>query len=161
MNSTAHAGASASSSAPPRPVQVAQTSSGRMRLPPSNPHRAWRNDGGAAAVEMALVLPVALLLLMGIIQFGALLYLQNTMVSIANDLVRRVAVGDFTQAEAETKAQDRLADWNATFTVDVDEPTPDEVRITILVPMSDAAIIDFGHFIGGDNITAQATMRKE
>jgi Flp pilus assembly protein TadG len=134
---------------------------GPMRMPPIKVRRLWAHDDGAAAVEMALVLPFALLLLMGIIQFGALFYLQNTMVSVANDILRRVAVGELTEAAAETAAQDRLADWNATFVVDVDEPTANEVRITISAPMSDAAIIDFGHFIGADNVTAQATMRKE
>ncbi len=119
------------------------------------------DDDGAAAVELALVLPVALLLLLGILHFGALLYLQNTMTSIANDVVRRVAVGDLSFAEGEAEATSRLASWNATFSVAVDEPATDEIRIVISVPAEDAAIIDLGDFTSDEPIVAQASMRKE
>lgn len=123
--------------------------------------RARLGDAGAAAVEMALVLPFALLLLMGIIQFGALLYLQNTMVNVANDVARRVAVGELTTAAGETLAEDRLSDWSATFTANVTEPTSNDVQVDISVPLADATIVDFGHLLDAGDLTAQATMRKE
>lgn len=110
---------------------------------------------------MALVLPFALLLLMGIIQFGALLYLQNTMVNVANDVARRVAVGELTTAAGETLAEDRLSDWSATFTANVTEPTSNDVQVDISVPLADATIVDFGHLLDAGDLTAQATMRKE
>jgi len=119
------------------------------------------DDRGAGAVEMALVMPFVLLLLLGIIHFGALLYLQNSMTSIANDVVRRVAIGDLTDSEGVVEAQARLASWNATFSVAVDEPKTDEVRIQISVPTADAAIIDFGDFVMGETLSTQASMRKE
>jgi Flp pilus assembly protein TadG len=106
-------------------------------------------------------MPVVLLLLLGIIHFGTLLYLQNTMTSVANDIVRRVAVGDLTGSEGEAEAQARLASWNATFSVTVDEPNVDEIRITLAVPTSDAAIIDLGDFASDGDLSAQASMRKE
>ncbi|MDH3663392.1 MAG: pilus assembly protein [Alphaproteobacteria bacterium] len=125
----------------------------------------WRrpivDDGGATAVELALVMPFAMMLLLGIIHFGALLYLQNTMTSIANDVVRRVAVDDLTGPEGVAEAQARLASWNATFAVTVNEPTPDEIQIMISVPTADAAIIDLGDFMTEDDLMAQASMRKE
>ena len=116
---------------------------------------------GAAAIEMAFVLPVALLLLMGIIQFGALFFLQNTMVNVANDVARRVSVGDLTTTAGVTLAEERLADWNATFTVNVTEPTSNDVQVDISVPLADAALINFGHFFDTGDLTAQATVRKE
>jgi hypothetical protein len=116
---------------------------------------------GAAAVEMALVLPFALMLLLGIMQFGGLLFLQNTMTQVANDVVRRVAVGDLSETDAVTEVETRLADWSATFTVVVDTPTASDVRVAVSVPMADAALIDVGHWMGSGNLSAEATMRVE
>jgi hypothetical protein len=125
------------------------------------PRRSLGNDAGAAAVELAFVLPVALVLLMGIIQFGALLFLQNTMVNVANDVARRVSVGELTATAGETLAEERLSGWNATFSVSVTEPTADDIQVDISVPLADAAIVDFGHLLDTGDLTAQATVRKE
>jgi Flp pilus assembly protein TadG len=119
------------------------------------------DDAGAAAVELAFVLPVALLLLMGIIQFGALLFLQNTMVNVANDVARRVSVGELSATAGEALAEERLSGWNATFTATVTEPTPDDIQVDISVALADAAIVDFGHFLDTGDLSAQATVRKE
>jgi hypothetical protein len=119
------------------------------------------SEAGAAAVELAFVMPVALLLLMGIIQFGALLFLQNTMVNVANDVARRVSVGDLSTAGGVSLAQERLSGWNATFTVNVTEPTSNDINVDISVPLADAAIVNFGHILDAGNLTAEATMRKE
>lgn len=119
------------------------------------------DDVGAAAVELALVLPVAMLLLMGVIQFGALLFLQNTMVNVANDVARRVSIGELTTTAGETLAEDRLSGWNATFSVSVTEPTADDIQVDISVPLADAAIVDFGDLLDTGDLTAQAIVRKE
>jgi hypothetical protein len=127
----------------------------------ATPRSPVDDDSGAAAIEMAFVLPVALLLLMGIIQFGALFFLQNTMVNVANDVARRVSVGDLSTTGGVTLAEERLADWDATFTVNVTEPTSNDVQVDISVPLADAALINFGDFLDTGDLTAQATMRKE
>jgi len=120
-----------------------------------------RDQRGAAATEMALVMPFALLLLAGIVEFGMLFFLQNNMVRIANDIVRRIAVGELTGTEAVTEAESRLAGWSATFTVTVDAPTANDVRMAISVPVKDAAILDIGGLLGEQDMTAEATMRVE
>jgi TadE-like protein len=107
------------------------------------------------------VLPVAMLLLMGVIQFGALLVLQNTMLNVANDVARRVSVGELTTTAGETLAEEWLSGWHATFSVSVTEPTADDIQVDISVPLADAALVDFGDLLDTGNLTAQATMRKE
>jgi hypothetical protein len=128
------------------------------KLPPQSP---VSSEAGAAAVELAFVLPIAMLLLMGIIQFGAMLFLQNTMVNVANDVARRVSVGELSTTAGKILAGDRLSGWNATFTVNVTEPTADDIQVDISVPLADATIVDFGHFFDAGDLTAQATVRKE
>lgn len=120
-----------------------------------------RDQRGAAAVEMALVMPVVILLMLGIIQFGALFFLQNNMVAVANDVARRFAIGMLTASEAESLATSRLASWSATFTVDASEPTAEDAQVTISVPMTDAMFFDLGGIGSGRTITAQSTMLKE
>ncbi len=125
-------------------------------------HTLFRSDErGAAAVEMALVMPVMVMLLFGIIEFGALFYLQNTMTQVANDVVRRVAVGELTDSEARESIDERLPDWAANFSASVNRPTVHEVEVTISIPVADAAIINFGTFLGDGTLTSRAIMRKE
>ncbi|MEV6600785.1 TadE family protein [Actinoplanes sp. NPDC051346] len=52
-----------------------------------------RRDEGAAAVEMALVLPLLLLLLFGIIDFGRALNIQITLTEAAREGARATALG--------------------------------------------------------------------
>jgi Flp pilus assembly protein TadG len=128
---------------------------------PHHPGR-WRNEDGASAVEFALIAPIAIFLFVGIVQFGALFFLQNTMAATAHDLARRLAVGAVSTVEAEEIAQERLANWPAAFDIAITEPTPHDIAMTISVSITDALFVDISRFLGGDgNLTAQATMRKE
>jgi Flp pilus assembly protein TadG len=124
-------------------------------------HRLWHDRSGAPAVELALVLPVLLLVVMGIIHFGALFYLQHSMVLVASDLTRQLAIGSLAEAAAIAEAQARLSGWDATFTITVSEPSSNEIGLNITVPIQDAALINFGSFAGSGDLSAQAVMRKE
>src|SRR4051812_36652218 len=65
------------------------------------PHRS-RRERGAAAVEMALVLPLLLLIVGGIIDFGRFFYTQNIVVNAAREGARSRALG-YTIADADTR----------------------------------------------------------
>ncbi len=133
------------------------------RLRAALDHDGWQS--GAIAIEAALVIPIVVLLLVGIIQFGAIFYVQSNMMSAAQDAARRLAVGAVTVTQAQTYAQNKLVTWGANFNViaqDPDPGDPNDVKVTIEVPMSEAAIIDlpFSTF-GSDLVRVQATMRRE
>ena len=65
----------------------------------------WRNsDRGAAAVEFALVLPILLLLVCGIIDFGRAYNAQITLTHAAREAARVWALGG-TAAETTLRAQ--------------------------------------------------------
>lgn len=59
-------------------------------------------DRGAAAVEFALVLPILLLLVLGILEFGRAYHVQTTLSNAARDGVRVMALQD--SAAAATSA---------------------------------------------------------
>lgn len=60
-------------------------------------------ERGAAAVEFALVVPILLVLVFGIIQYGWYFYAMQAGTSATSDAVRRLSVGD-CQSDAELKA---------------------------------------------------------
>ena len=63
------------------------------RMLPSSIHGSSGADRGATAVEFALLLPLLLLIVMGIIDFGRMLNAQQTLTQAAREGARLVALG--------------------------------------------------------------------
>src|SRR5262245_65413997 len=106
----------------------------------------WRDERGVSAVEFALVVPVLVAMLLGIIQYGSIFLVQMRMNDTARDTVRRLAVGELgSESGAEEYARQQLSDWPALFHVVADLPKPPnrDVAVIITVPMTDAAILNF------------------
>lgn len=83
---------------------------------------AIRDDRGAAAVEMALVLPILLLLVFGIIDFGRMLNTQIQLTEAAREGARAAAIQNTTDA-----AEARVTAVLGATPVDVyvsDDPAP-------------------------------------
>ncbi len=72
-----------------------------MKRPPRGGLRA--RDRGAAAVEFALCLPLLLLIVFGIIDFGRALNAQITLTQAAREGVRLAALG-YSNAAVQTRA---------------------------------------------------------
>lgn len=125
--------------------------------------RQWRADSGAAALEFALVLPVLLLILFAIVQFGALFSIQNTMTNASREAARAMAVDGLSATQAEALADRRLGAWGGlAFQIDAAGPDPADrdVAVTISVPARDAVLVDvLGIFTG--TLSAQTIMREE
>ena len=58
------------------------------------------SQGGVAAVEFALVALPFFLLLLGVMEFGRLMYLWNTVQEVTRNAVRQAVVTDFTNTTA-------------------------------------------------------------
>jgi Flp pilus assembly protein TadG len=125
--------------------------------------RTARSDRGAAAVEFALVLPVLLLVIFGIIDFGRMLYTKITLTQAAQAAARATAVLGKDDGELEaTKAAGGLDQSDGALTV-VATPCPSPpdqtanaqvsltYRFTFITPL--AALAD----IGGGSIELHAT----
>ncbi len=98
----------------------------------------WRDESGIAAIEFAVVAPVAITLVAGIIQFGFVLFIENHMGDVARDAARRFAVGASDQTETVQFAQGALLNWGVTYTVTV-TPNVNDVIVLISLPKSSAA----------------------
>ena len=71
--------------------------------------RPRRSQNGAAAVEFALLAPVLILLVCGLIQYGWYFYAMQSGTSAVGEATRRMAVGDCqTAGEVQTFLKARL-----------------------------------------------------
>lgn len=133
----------------------------------------WRSDRGAAAVEFALLLPLLMLIVCGIIDFGGQLNAQNALTQAAREGVRLAALGK-SDAEIETwsknAATSPLLDTDHDGQPDINFgtvltcPQDDEnAKVTLTFPYHYVTPVgSFGVLLGGsggldDPITLSAT----
>jgi hypothetical protein len=120
---------------------------------------------GLATVEMALVLPLLLLLIFGAIDCALQIHVMHRMTNAAREAARSLAIRQGSTTEAISQAQGLLSDIQATFTVTATEPTggsaDHDVVVHISVPRAQVSIGGFGGFFGTGKINAEVTMRKE
>ncbi len=113
---------------------------------------------GGAAVEFAIVLPLLITLLTGIVQMGIMMFVGHNMVSVSQETARLVAVGELTEAEGQTYANEHLMNWDLTYDVSVQRQGSDIV-VDIAVPLSDVALIDILGLFKSGNLTTRTSMR--
>ncbi len=118
---------------------------------------------GLAMVEMALVLPVLLLLAIGVMDYGMQFYVLHLMSDAARDAAREAAVRSGTVAQAQAVAASDLSGMPGHFTITVVQPvvgaSNQDVTVTISVPVSDVALGFFA--ASGQKLQTGITMRKE
>jgi hypothetical protein len=121
--------------------------------------RAGRaQDEGASALEFGIVVPVLLLLLFGMIEFGLIFQGQLAVTHAAREGARLAAVQNgalFSVAAVEGRAYPlRVADG---LSVSLSEPDSQSVRVTVSYPWA-GRIIPFGSPM---TLSSSAIMRKE
>jgi hypothetical protein len=125
-----------------------------------------RPERGASAVEFAFIVPVLVLIVAGMAQFGAIFFLQNSMQSAAQAAARALADGTIeTQRQASDLVERKLADWRVAFSVDAAVPAagaPADAEITVVIttPLSEAAVFDYLGVFEGGTLSASASTRR-
>lgn len=124
-------------------------------------------DRGAAAVEFALVLPILLLLVVGILEFGRAYHVQTTLSNAARDGVRVMALqNSVSAAKLAAKASSPLPLADGQITVSVTPTastctptgaaTPPTATVIIRYPFAlISGLLPIDDFI----ITGKGTMR--
>ncbi len=119
---------------------------------------------GAAAVELAVVLPLLLTLVFGIIEFGWVFMIRETLTNSSREGCR-VAV---LQGSTEQNILDQVAasmgpTGLTTYTVQTVRSSPGDTNetVTVLIPYADVSLL--GGYFGPTNFNLGATtvMRKE
>lgn len=114
------------------------------------------NDRGAAAVEFALVLPVLLVLVFGIIEFGRAYNLQTTLTAAARQGARVMALKN-NETDAKAAAISAAAVLGLTVTEVSTTPcaTGGTTTVTVTYPMSFVS----GYFGTSITLTGRGVMR--
>lgn len=130
-------------------------------------------------VELAVCLPVFMLMLLGIIEFGRALMVSQMLTSAAREACREAIIDGATEADVEAQAKDLVTQTvgcNASdVTVDIvvtsvsseaeldnlsDAQHRDLIEIDITVPFN-AISYSGGRFLTGQTLRGQCAMRKE
>ncbi len=148
-------------------VETARGRGAELRRPRS-PLAIWLEQSGASAAEFALVLPILITVLFGVIQFGSVLFVYNNMQNAAREAAREFAVGKLTtEAATRAYAENYLANWDLPFNVVVSlpgtQPAPNDkdIKVTITAPAAQAALIGFPPLWGASTLTVFANFREE
>lgn len=124
---------------------------------------------GAAAVEFAFVAPVFFLLVLGMIEFGRMVMVQQVITNGSREGARVAVLDGTTGVEVQAAVEGYLSTANvpgASVTVDPTEPSSAgygaPVTVTVSVPFSEVSWLPTPMLIGGDtDLTATTVMRRE
>jgi Flp pilus assembly protein TadG len=152
-----------------RAVDIATVT--RDRQPDRGRRARWRKDGGAAAVEFALILPVLIALVCGIIDFG-LIFGQHLQVrNLAREATRLAAVNEVSGSTATQRATflvnracSRAGVFPTGTQVSLERPgsavVGSTVRVVVTSPMRSSTGV-FTSLVGGRNQQARSEARLE
>jgi Flp pilus assembly protein TadG len=127
-----------------------------------------RNRRATAAVEFALVAPVFLLLVLGMIEYGRMVMVQQVITNASREGARQAVLDGATTAEVQTVVNDYLASGSitgATVTVTPNPPTNaefgDPVTVAVSIPFSQVSWLPSPMYLGGKTLIATTVMRRE
>jgi Flp pilus assembly protein TadG len=122
---------------------------------------------GVAATEFAIVAPLFLLLVIGILELGRAMMVQQVLINASRVGARRAITLGATAAEVQSAVADYAASVAVPSVAVVVSPDPaaakagDVISITTSVPYNDVSWLAAPWFLNGKTLTANSQMRKE
>jgi Flp pilus assembly protein TadG len=144
----------------------------RSTQPTRNGRRLWPANRfvkrcGAAAVEFAIVAPVFFLLVIGMIELGRALMVQQVLINASRVGARQAVIAGATTSAVQSVVKD-YATSVAVPSVSVSvTPDPaaaksgDTMTVTTSVNYSSVSWLGSPWYLGGKTLTASSKMRKE
>jgi Flp pilus assembly protein TadG len=136
------------------------------RRPPA-PLGASRRRG-AAAVEFAVVAPLLFAIVLGLVEFGRAIMVEQTLVSSAREACRVAVLAGTTKQDVIDRATASLnAAGISSFTITMNPDPPSSasegtpVTVTITVSFNNVTWLPVPIYLGGKNLTASSVMRRE
>lgn len=153
-------------------VRVTKKKPSTLGLGAFNLHKvcgSFRKQRGAAAVEFAVVAPIFILLLFGMIEYGRMVMVQQMLTNATREGARRAVLDGTTLANVRSTVQDYLSSGNITVNngeiTCVPDPSAasfgDPVTVSLTVPFSRVSWLPAPLFLGSTNMTASSVMRRE
>lgn len=123
----------------------------------------FKNNKGAALVEMAIILPLLLLIVFGIFEFGRAMVITNSLTNAAREGARRAAVSPPPiDVEATVRSAIPFDQTGLEVITNPGSPTPGSgspVTITVTLPFH--TVTQLIPLLDGKILTGQASMRYE
>ncbi len=127
---------------------------------------------GSVLVEFALILPVLILLILGMIELSWMIYAKQTLAAAAREGARALAVREATHQETEDLVKNYIENFSVNTTdiiidiTDVDpncNTPPSNVALELKLPMENISLTFnlFNWFDVDWKIKAKVVMRKE
>lgn len=122
---------------------------------------------GAAAVEFAVVLPVFVLLVFGMIEYGRMVMVQQVITNASREGARRAVLDGATTSSVQTSVTSYLTGASINGGSAVVNPNPttaaagDPITVTVRVPFSAVSWLPSPMYLGGKTLSATTTMRRE
>lgn len=140
----------------------------RQAHPLSHRPRLDRTRSGAAAVEFAVVAPLLFAIVLGLVEFGRAIMVEQTIVSASREACRVAVLAGTTKQDVVDRA---TASLNAaginSFTIAMSPDPPSSaaegtpVTVTITVPFNNVTWLPVPIYLRGKNLTASSVMRRE
>jgi len=135
---------------------------------PSRSGRDRKKRRGAAAVEFAIVAPVFLVLVFGLIEFGRLVMVQQVITNAAREGARSGILDGATTSNVQTVVNNYLATAaisGATVTVTPSPPSSagfgQPVTVDVTVDFDDVSWMPSPFFLKDATLTSTTAMRRE
>lgn len=128
--------------------------------------RPSKSRRGVAAAEFALVLPALLLLILGIIEFGRGMQVQQMLTNGAREAARRAVLPSTTDSEVYNTIDTYMRNTGIIGHSRQISPSlagaqsDDLITVTVSVPYNRVALLHAG-WLRGLTLTASVVMRKE
>lgn len=123
---------------------------------------------GAAVVEFAIVAPVLLLLILGMIEYGRLVMVQQVITNATREGARAAVLDGATTTGVTTIVNDFLTGSRVSGAVVTVTPNPpstaafgDPVTVSVQVPFTEVSWLPTPMFLSNTTLSATTVMRRE
>jgi Flp pilus assembly protein TadG len=123
---------------------------------------------GAAVVEFAVVAPVFITLVFGMIEYGRMVMVQQMLTNASREGARVGVLDGATTAECQSAVTTYLSNAGVSGTTVTVTPNPPSsagygapVTVTVTVPFSQVSWLPTPMFLSGKTLTATSVMRRE
>ena len=149
------------------PLRLKKQAGGAGKSPSTNRRNRSRRRG-ATLVEFAIVAPLLFLLVLGMLELGRMVMVEQFLTHAAREGARRGILEQSTGPDIETMITDYLAAKTiagATVTVTPNELTDigcgDPVSVSISIPYNQASWLPAPRFLGEATLSGNCVMRGE
>lgn len=123
---------------------------------------------GAAVVEFAVVTPIFFLLVMGIIEYGRMVMVQQVITNASREGARAAILDGSTTANVQSVVNNYLSSASITGAVVAVSPNPPSdaadgtpVTVTVTIGFSQVSWLPSPMYLGSTSLQANSVMRRE